>query len=1070
MATSDSASAPPKALRCFDKRAAYPHLSASPLWCELDAYLLLLKSGLAEATLSYDKLWVELRLSTQAERDTSWAACAATETPMDAPEWDRATPDRELAMTDAIWESALPPMEDYTHVPELSHDGYLDLWSNQLGISPSSFQMGTGEEMPQYSLEQPSLESLAVPNLQSHVSGNAEGTGATTVLDWMDFDMDLGSAGAMPAVSQHVETNRQKHILANWIATNSEPYPSREEKTTLAASTGLTVKQVSGWFTRTRQRILPRVQATRILDSPDNIPTLGTLQQQTTIKKVSPTPSNQRSKFSSASKCNLSPIYRYCLLDDHLHSTSDGPYLGSASLPLRPKRYPVQSSPKRSQSLPPIFTLKNLHPHIDIPSQASQGLSLNVVASAHPSTRQSAISQASNKEKPARTITPSINLDLIRPLRGTSSSSLSFVAAWVQDVAKHAVDFADSHVESTALLPQNASIETNTCDRVQNTEESINSTKGPGYREFLKSDPSMFPASQLEIKPLSELEYETPAAQLERYVEESGRNSEYVRTLKSCIELGRMEAKRRQVELGRNGKSFDVRSMSSAGSSASSANFSADSVGSASSYMSFGPRKGRRVPFLNASQEHSGKRKASDHFDEDREQKSPVISGVFRCTECGDIFTQLGNLKYHKDVIHPHVFGCTFCRKGFDNPYSWRRHEETVHAPQVHWICAPPFSARQGISESCPICTAQVLFENGVFTDVGCTHRFHTCWETPKSERTFFRKDALKQHIRAVHYKDGLMPSIIDRIGLDQWVEEVDTTTYDLTCHICGFACKSWEERALHIIEHFKRRESIKLWIPGGPYILRPNGSTVYLAAAERRRNTPSHYSWSCGFIGDLNRKETWAGFDCSLCGAVAQVFPISHLNQMHKLFGCTERHSDFHYAEDFIQHLVSSHTAVRGVWMWWNSLVAENDDSRKGNRGSSERPGYQARESVALNSELRIDPPGAIAPKMAEDHILASLGDYTSRKNSQAAREHVGRTDTLQHWREDIAQPAPEQDEHSHGQAVAYDELAQLSWVGDVECANADGLAKASFLNEVLAGYMQVCGTRDGHEEDLTR
>ncbi|KAI0141530.1 hypothetical protein GGR57DRAFT_405786 [Xylariaceae sp. FL1272] len=68
------------------------------------------------------------------------------------------------------------------------------------------------------------------------------------------------SEGPPKKVHRLAIDERQKDILTTWIAGNPEPYPSRKEKITLASSTGLSVDQISGWFTRTRQRALKRVE------------------------------------------------------------------------------------------------------------------------------------------------------------------------------------------------------------------------------------------------------------------------------------------------------------------------------------------------------------------------------------------------------------------------------------------------------------------------------------------------------------------------------------------------------------------------------------------------------------------------------------------------------------------------------------------------------------------------------------------------------------------------------------------------------------------------------------------
>ena len=49
-------------------------------------------------------------------------------------------------------------------------------------------------------------------------------------------------------------TSEQKRVMSNWINTHStNPYPTDEEKISIANETGLNVKQVAIWFTNTRK-------------------------------------------------------------------------------------------------------------------------------------------------------------------------------------------------------------------------------------------------------------------------------------------------------------------------------------------------------------------------------------------------------------------------------------------------------------------------------------------------------------------------------------------------------------------------------------------------------------------------------------------------------------------------------------------------------------------------------------------------------------------------------------------------------------------------------------------------
>jgi len=57
-----------------------------------------------------------------------------------------------------------------------------------------------------------------------------------------------------------------------WLQSHlSDPYPQENDKAILAAASGLTVRQVEAWFSRTRRRKLPPIEMT-IFDRQDAVP------------------------------------------------------------------------------------------------------------------------------------------------------------------------------------------------------------------------------------------------------------------------------------------------------------------------------------------------------------------------------------------------------------------------------------------------------------------------------------------------------------------------------------------------------------------------------------------------------------------------------------------------------------------------------------------------------------------------------------------------------------------------------------------------------------------------------
>ena len=63
-------------------------------------------------------------------------------------------------------------------------------------------------------------------------------------------------------------TRKQRGVLETWISSHEQPYPTKTEKISLSHQTGMSVAQISGWFTRTRQRKLKRLPITSSLMKP----------------------------------------------------------------------------------------------------------------------------------------------------------------------------------------------------------------------------------------------------------------------------------------------------------------------------------------------------------------------------------------------------------------------------------------------------------------------------------------------------------------------------------------------------------------------------------------------------------------------------------------------------------------------------------------------------------------------------------------------------------------------------------------------------------------------------------
>uniref|UniRef100_A0A8H7TQK7 C2H2-type domain-containing protein n=1 Tax=Bionectria ochroleuca TaxID=29856 RepID=A0A8H7TQK7_BIOOC len=149
------------------------------------------------------------------------------------------------------------------------------------------------------------------------------------------------------------------------------------------------------------------------------------------------------------------------------------------------------------------------------------------------------------------------------------------------------------------------------------------------------------------------------------------------------------------------------------------------------------------------------------------------------------------------------IFQCTFCPASFKKKHDWERHEKSRHLLLESWSC----------------CSKGSVHVNGTTNEVTCVfcghndpdsghihaHGFTQCVARPVQERTFTRKDHLRQHLRLVH--DGCT----FHSAMEGWKNE--KSEISSRCGFCTKTFDKWKDRVSHIANHFRQGELMSSWV-----------------------------------------------------------------------------------------------------------------------------------------------------------------------------------------------------------------------------------------------------------------
>ncbi|CAK7221029.1 hypothetical protein SCUCBS95973_004357 [Sporothrix curviconia] len=249
---------------------------------------------------------------------------------------------------------------------------------------------------------------------------------------------------------------------------------------------------------------------------------------------------------------------------------------------------------------------------------------------------------------------------------------------------------------------------------------------------------------------------------------------------------------------GSNRSLFNGSSASSLGTSQSSGTGSFASAYSHASRNSFGSSfsslgRGRRRRRRRSAHTHGVSSSSGREKEEKRVERK--LSG--RSAKIGEIRSGPTPL-----VAPLKTYQCTFCTETFKTKHDWQRHEKSLHLSLERWVCTP--QGATGINPDTRQLCCVFCGEAEPDAEHTESHNFASCQERALGDRTFYRKDHLRQHLKLVHnVKFMSWP-------MEQW--KVATPEIRSRCGFCGIVMDTWTFRIDHLADHFKTGRTMADW------------------------------------------------------------------------------------------------------------------------------------------------------------------------------------------------------------------------------------------------------------------
>lgn len=339
------------------------------------------------------------------------------------------------------------------------------------------------------------------------------------------------------------------------------------------------------------------------------------------------------------------------------------------------------------------------------------------------------------------------------------------------------------------------------------------------------------------------------------------------------------------------------------------------------------------------------------------------------------------------------IFQCTFCTDSFAAKYDWARHEKSLHLALERWTCSPAGGVfeEEGIRR-CYFCLAINPDEAHLET-----HNFGACEEKTIPERTFYRKDHLRQHLRLLH-------GATYNPKMEAWKSH--TTSIKSRCGFCPAEFSTWGQRVDHLAAHFKNGSDMSKWqgtwgfepyvdrlvenaMP--PFIIAEDRISVNPFVATRRTSSTSSEAQTCGrnmsssatgsSPNDMNAQDQW--YADSNCWRRCEML-LSKYIQEERVAGRVPTDAQLQvYARRVIYGDDDPWNQSPADNKQWLALIKKQNDFRNGENEDLEPPKQANGETCMKPEQLPMDPPYCIPGGLKRARRTDSAQASTSHRAS---------------------------------------------------------------------------------------